>query len=85
MLVGVVSFIVLVLTVLFCLSKIQEKRSRESEYALAKAQASRVRGRVEPPIVRDPPVKPKNDVKKGRFLLSDSNIQLDIRYLFLFA
>lgn len=62
---GVVSFIVLVLTVLFCLSKIQEKRSRESEFAPAKVQASQVHGRVNPPIVREPRVKPNNEVKKG--------------------
>lgn len=75
-LVGVVSFIVLVLTVLFCLSKIQERRSRESEYASAKAQASQVHGRVDPPIVRDPPVKPKNDVKKAT--KEDSRGRLDL-------
>jgi beta-lactamase regulating signal transducer with metallopeptidase domain len=64
-LVGVVSFIVLVLTVIFCLSKIQERRSRDNEISLAKAQVSRMHGRVNPPIIRDPPVKPNNEVKKG--------------------
>ncbi|KAJ1700695.1 hypothetical protein LUZ63_000474 [Rhynchospora breviuscula] len=77
-LVAVVSFIVLVLTVLFCLSKIQERRSREDEYAPAKAQASRVHGRVNPPIVRDPPVKQNNEVKKAAKEDSCGRLDLEI-------
>ncbi|PWZ06885.1 Protein STRUBBELIG-RECEPTOR FAMILY 8 [Zea mays] len=58
---GVVLFIIIVLLVLFCLSKYQERRSR---YDHNRSQQARVHHRVEPQI-KPPPVQQSNDLKKG--------------------
>ncbi|XP_066376082.1 protein STRUBBELIG-RECEPTOR FAMILY 3-like isoform X1 [Miscanthus floridulus] len=58
---GVVLFIIIVLLVLFCLSKYEERQSR---YDHNRSQLARVHHRVEPQI-KTPPVQQSNDVKKG--------------------
>ncbi|RLM55038.1 protein STRUBBELIG-RECEPTOR FAMILY 3-like [Panicum miliaceum] len=61
-LLGVVLFIIMVLLVLFCLSKYEERQSR---YDHNRSQLARVHHRVEPQI-KPPPVQQRDDVKKGQ-------------------
>ncbi|KAK3152275.1 hypothetical protein QOZ80_2BG0156720 [Eleusine coracana subsp. coracana] len=61
-LLAIVLFVVLVLLVIFCLSKYQERESRR-DYATS--QLGRVRQRVEEPKIKQVPVQSTNDAKKG--------------------
>ncbi|RCV22052.1 hypothetical protein SETIT_4G189100v2 [Setaria italica] len=61
-LLGVVLFIIMVLLVLFCLSKYEERQTR---YDHNRSQLARVHHRVEPQI-KPPPVQQRDDVKKGQ-------------------
>ncbi|KAM0843118.1 hypothetical protein ACQ4PT_057923 [Festuca glaucescens] len=63
-LLGVVLFIAIVLLVIFCLSKYQERQSR---YDYNRSQLGRVSHRVEPQIM-PASVKPRDDLKKGEAL-----------------
>ncbi|KAL6874147.1 hypothetical protein ACP4OV_014229 [Aristida adscensionis] len=58
---GVVLFIVIVLLVLFCISKYEERQSR---YDRNRSQLARVHHRVEPQI-KPSPVQQRDDIKKG--------------------
>ncbi|KAL6603109.1 hypothetical protein ACP70R_043470 [Stipagrostis hirtigluma subsp. patula] len=60
-LLGVVLFIIIVLLVLFCLSKYEERQSR---YDHDRSQLARVHHRVEPQV-KPSPVQQRDDVKKG--------------------
>jgi hypothetical protein len=57
----VVLFIAIVLLVIFCLSKYQERQSR---YDDNRSQLGRMSHRVEPQIM-PASVKPRDDIKKG--------------------
>ncbi|KAK3156143.1 hypothetical protein QOZ80_2AG0103400 [Eleusine coracana subsp. coracana] len=61
-LLAIVLFVVLVLLVIFCLSKYQERESRR-DYATS--QLGRVHQRVEEPNIKQVPVQSTNDAKKG--------------------
>ncbi|CAN6216058.1 unnamed protein product [Urochloa humidicola] len=61
-LLGVVVFIIMVLLVLFCLAKYEERQSR---YEHNRSQLARVHHRVEPQI-KPPPVQQRDDIKKGQ-------------------
>lgn len=63
-LLGVVLFIAIVLLVIFCLSKYQERQSR---YDDNRSQLGRMSHRVEPQIM-PASVKPRDDIKKGEVL-----------------
>lgn len=60
-LLGVVVFIIIALLVIFCLSKYEERRSRNDNN---RSQLARVHHRVEPQI-RPTPVQQRDDIKKG--------------------
>ncbi|KAL6657785.1 hypothetical protein ACP70R_005565 [Stipagrostis hirtigluma subsp. patula] len=76
-LVGVVSAVVIVLMVVYCLSKYKDRKSRDEVYT--KSQIGRVPQRLGEPKIKELSVKLKNNVGKAEKLLAASNVVSDAR------